>query len=140
MIYIGLDVHKVNAKVAWLDGEAGEISDRYDCPTAQLAEQLAALAEPQRGALAQRRYTGPLTERGNRFLRWAMVLAAQHFGQLKATKKLLLRKWYRHLGWKHGRNAARVALARRLLDIIFAMLRDGVEFDQARLAVTGPDR
>ena len=95
---------------------------------------------PRISQSGQRRYSGPLTKRGNRFLRWAMVLAAQHFGRLKATENLALRKWYGHLVWKHGRNPAKVALARRLLDIIFAMLRDGVEFDPARLAVADRDR
>ena len=37
MIYIGLDVHKVNTTVAWLDNETGEISAAHNCPTDQLA-------------------------------------------------------------------------------------------------------
>ena len=38
MIYIGLDVHKVNTTVAWLDRETGEISAAHNCPTGQLRE------------------------------------------------------------------------------------------------------
>ena len=38
MIYIGLDVHKVNTTVAWLDRETGEISGAHNCPTDQLRE------------------------------------------------------------------------------------------------------
>ena len=32
MIYIGLDVDKVNAPVAWLDSETGEISAASNAP------------------------------------------------------------------------------------------------------------
>ena len=92
---------------------------------------------PRVSQSGERRWTGPLTKRGNRFLRWAMVLAAQHFSRVKATKNLSPGKWYYHLAFQHGPNVAKVALARRMLDIIFAMLRDGTEFDPTRL--TGAD-
>ena len=48
MIYIGLDVHKVNTTVAWLDRETGEISAAHNCPTDQLAERLATLSGSKR--------------------------------------------------------------------------------------------
>ncbi|GAI58639.1 unnamed protein product, partial [marine sediment metagenome] len=48
MIYIGLDVHKVNTTVAWLDNETGEISKAHNCPTDQLAERLATLSGSKR--------------------------------------------------------------------------------------------
>lgn len=82
--------------------------------------------------------TGPLTKRGNRHLRWAMVLAAQHFTRSRTTKQLaVMRCYYRHLH-KHGPNPAKVAVARRLLNIILAMLRANTEFDRTRLARAGP--
>ena len=48
MIYIGLDVHKVNTTVAWLDNETGEISGAHNCPTGQLRKHLAALSGSKR--------------------------------------------------------------------------------------------
>jgi len=77
---------------------------------------------------------GELTRRGNSWLRWALMMAARHF-PCKATEELSLRKWYYRLvlSGKHI-NTARCALARRLVHVIFAMLRDGSEFDPTRLA------
>lgn len=77
---------------------------------------------------------GELTRRGNPWLRWALVLAAHHF-PCKATEGLSLRKWYYRLvmSGKHV-STARCALARRLAHVIYAMLRDGTEFDPTRLA------
>lgn len=82
-----------------------------------------------------RSFTGPLTKAGNAHLRWAMVLVAQHFGQSQRTRDLRIRRWYARLVYRHGPNPGKVALARRLLDIIFAMLRDGTPFDAERHAV-----
>jgi transposase len=83
----------------------------------------------------ERRSTGPLTKAGNAHLRRVMVLAAQHFAQSEATRDLRVRRWYARLVYRHGPNPAKVALARRLLDIIFAMLRDATTFDAERYAL-----
>jgi transposase len=80
----------------------------------------------------ERRFTGPLTKAGNPHLRRTMVLVAQHFAQSQATRELPMRRWHARLVYKHGPNPAKVALARRLLDIIFAMLRDQTSFDAER--------
>lgn len=82
-----------------------------------------------------RRFTGPLTKAGNRYLRRTMVLVAQHFACSRQTQNLRLRRWYARLVYRHGPNPAKVALARRLLDIIFAMLRDSSTFDAERYAL-----
>jgi transposase len=79
--------------------------------------------------------TGPLTKRGNRRLRRIMILAAQHFVQVKATRDLSLRKWHARQVFRHGPNPAKVAVARRLLNIIFALLRDQAAFDASRYAL-----
>jgi len=83
----------------------------------------------------ERSFTGPLTKAGNAHLRRVMVLAAQHFVQSHATRDLRVRRWYARLVYRHGPNPAKVALARRLLDILFAMLRDGTTFDAERYAL-----
>jgi len=75
---------------------------------------------------------GPLTKRGNRRLRRLMILAAQHFIQSRALRHSSLWKWYVGQVFRHGRNPAKVAVGRRLLTIIFVMLRDRVPFDGAR--------
>ena len=83
----------------------------------------------------ERRYTGPLKKRGNHGLRWALVMAAGHFAASTKTRELSLTARYRYHIYKHGPNPAKVALARRLVDIIFAMLRDLTLLDSARYLI-----
>lgn len=83
----------------------------------------------------ERKFTGPLSKAGNPHLRRTMVLVAQHFAQSQQTRDLRLRRWYARLVYQHGPNPAKVALARRLLGIIFAMLRDQTSFDPERYAL-----
>jgi transposase len=81
----------------------------------------------------ERCFTGPLPRRGNPHLRRALVLLAQHIawsGDLRQSR--FMRPFYRLLH-RRGPNPAKIALARRLCDVIFAMLRDGTEFQLERL-------
>jgi transposase len=80
----------------------------------------------------ERTRTGPLTKRGNRRLRRSLILSAQHFIQSRQLHDSSLRKWYVAQVFRHGRNPAKVAVARRLLTVIFAMLRDRLPFDLKR--------
>jgi len=90
---------------------------------------------PQVKQSGERQSTGPLTKAGNPHLRRTMVLVAQHFARSQQTRDLRVRRWYARLVYKHGPNPAKVALARRLLDLIFAMLRDATTFDAERHAL-----
>jgi transposase len=82
----------------------------------------------------ERQRTGRLTRRGNPFLRHALVMLAQHVAMKQDVKDTPLKRAYnRHLH-RYGPNPAKVALARKLCDIILAMLRDGTDFDLTRLA------
>lgn len=111
--------------------EIGEIS-RFETATALRGYSgLVPRVEQSGGKLR----TGPLTKRGNRRLRRIMILAAQHFVQVKASRDLSLRKWYARQVFRHGPNPAKVAVARRLLNIIFALLRDQTAFDASRYAL-----
>lgn len=87
---------------------------------------------PRVSQSGQQSHTGPLTKAGNVYLRRAMVLAAQLFSRNGATRDLRLRRWYMKLVFRHGPNPAKVALARRMLDLIHAMLRDRAPFDADR--------
>ena len=87
---------------------------------------------PQVQQSGERTRHGPLTKRGNRRLRRLMILAAQHFVQTRAVRHSSLGKWYAGQAFRHGRNPAKVAVARRLLTILFVLLRDRVPFDGAR--------
>jgi transposase len=78
--------------------------------------------------------TGPLVRSGNPYLRHALVLVAQHMSCSKKLAGTRLKRFYGRQLLRHGRNPAKVALARKLCDIIFAMLRKGTDFDLHDLA------
>jgi len=111
-----------------------EIGDVRRFPSAAHLRSYSGLV-PEVRQSGERSFTGPLTKAGNAHLRRAMVLAAQHFAASRATRDLRLRRWFGRLVYAHGANPAKVALARRLLDIIFALLRDQTTFDRERYAL-----
>jgi transposase len=89
---------------------------------------------PQVYQSAEKRRTGPLEKRRDPHLRRAMLLLAQQVARSGAWKgsRLVQRYWqhYRRL----GPNVARVALARRLCDLIHVLLTRGENLDLKRLA------
>jgi len=91
---------------------------------------------PKNEQSGERSFTGPLRLRGNEHLRWALIQLAACFANATSTAELSLSKRYRQKVYVHGPNPARVDLARKLTGIIFAMLRDGTEFDAERYLET----
>jgi transposase len=81
----------------------------------------------------ERSYLGPLT-RGHRGLKYALVLLAQHFAWNRGFDGTGLKQAYYRCLHRHGPTPAKVALARHLCDVIFAMLRDGTDFTPQQLA------
>lgn len=75
-------------------------------------------------------FYGSITKQGNRFLRWALVEAAQKYGRKQGP----LGNFYRRLERKHGSKAARVATARKIMTVIWHMLKKGEDFDESKLA------
>lgn len=75
-------------------------------------------------------FYGPITKQGNRFLRWALVEAAQKYGKRQGPVGDSFRRVWR----KKGAKAARVATARKLLTIIWHMLKKGENFDESKIA------
>lgn len=72
---------------------------------------------------------GSITKQGNKFLRWALVEAAQGWGKRGGP----LGNFYRRIQFKHGSKSARVAVARKLAEIIWHMLVKGEDFDENRI-------
>jgi len=75
---------------------------------------------PSTYASGQRTFHGSITKRGNSFLRWAAVEAA--FPAIK--KDLGLKVLYQRLARRKGPNVAKIAVARRLLTIIYRVLTE----------------
>jgi len=81
---------------------------------------------------------GPLTKRGNKWLRYAAVLAAQRMAQMRHPDPKLKRTFL-SVSFRHGRNPGKIAAARRLLDLVYYLLKNGQDYraPSTRIAGTG---
>jgi transposase len=73
---------------------------------------------------------GGITRQGSPWLRWMMVEAAQ----VATRSSPAARRYYERLLRKKHKHVARVALARKLLIAVYALLRDGEMFDEDKFA------
>jgi transposase len=73
---------------------------------------------------------GGITHQGSSALRWIMVEAAQVASRSSPAAK----RYYQRLLRKKHKHVARVALARKLLIAVYALLHDGVVFDEQKFA------
>ena len=67
-------------------------------------------------------HRGSITKQGSPLVRWAAIEAV---GNYRAKGNEKLREDYRHIAERRGRYKARVAVARKLLTLVFYALRDG---------------
>ncbi|MGD0110797.1 MAG: IS110 family transposase [Armatimonadota bacterium] len=65
---------------------------------------------------------GPLTKVGNAWLRYAAVLATQRMAQMRHPDPKL-KHVFLSVAFRHGRNPGKIAAARRLLDLIYHLLK-----------------
>jgi transposase len=79
---------------------------------------------------AGRAARGGITRQGSPWLRWIMVEAAQ----VAARTSPAARRYFLRLRRKKHPHVARVALARKLLVAVYALLRDGVAFEESVFA------
>ena len=79
---------------------------------------------------AGKRARGGITRQGSPWLRWIMVEAAQVATRCSPAA----RSYYQRLRRKKAAHVARVALARKLLVTVWAMLHDGLVFDETIFA------
>jgi transposase len=63
---------------------------------------------------------GSITKQGSKWLRWILVELSHHF--INSSKKM--ERMYLKVSKSHGKNAARVSVAREMLKVIYYMLRD----------------
>jgi transposase len=80
-----------------------------------------------------KRRLGAITKQGNRYLRALLVEAAQCVFRLRADDPL--KRWALAVEQRRGRNIATIAVARRLAGILWAMWRDGSNYDPTRLGL-----
>jgi len=82
-----------------------------------------------RESAGKRHYEG-ITHQGSRVLRWAMIQAAH--GASRSSP--VIRAWYEQRKQRKRPQVARVALARKLLTCVWALLRQGVCFEESVFA------
>jgi transposase len=74
---------------------------------------------PSTYSSGNRTYQGKITKQGNKWLRWAMVEAAQQ----APSKDLWLRGFHQRIS-KNGKKIARVAVARKLLEVVYRIWKE----------------
>ena len=79
---------------------------------------------------AGHRQDGGLSYQGSKLLRWAMIQATQ--GATRGSPAV--RAWYEQRRQRKRPQVARVALARKLLTCVWALLRHGVSFEETVFA------
>jgi transposase len=75
---------------------------------------------PSTHGTADKLYHGRIIKQGNKFLRWALTEAAQ----VSIRYSEYFRYYYNKVRTKKNANSATIAVARRMLEIIYAMLKE----------------
>ena len=83
---------------------------------------------PSERSSGERQHKGAVTKAGNARMRWLLVEAAWSIWRSRTSNSEPLRQWAERLATRRGRRVAVVALARRLAGILYAMWRDGTEY------------
>ena len=98
----------------------------------QVAAYLGLVPREWSSSEIQRR--GRITKTGNKRTRWLLGEAARGVMRMKTNVRACpLRLWAERLAARRGTGVAVVALARRLAGILFALWRDGTDYDPNRL-------
>jgi transposase len=90
---------------------------------------------PREDSSAERRHRGSITKAGPGRPRTLLVQASWHIWRSGRGGATALHAWVHRLAARRGRRIALVALARRLARCLYAMWRDGRDFDGTRVRV-----
>jgi transposase len=100
-----------------------EIGDIGRFPSARKLCSYAGLVPSVHSSGGKTRY-GPITKQGSRWLRWILIELSHHF----VNSSYRMKRMYLRISKSHGKNTARVAIARQMLKVIYYMLRDSRPF------------
>lgn len=84
---------------------------------------------PSEYSSGERQHRGRITKRGNARMRWLLVEAGWRILRSRRSECASLRAWAMQIAARRGKRIAVVALARRLSGILYAMWRDGTEYE-----------
>ena len=79
---------------------------------------------PSTHGSGERLYHGRIVKQGNKFLRWALTEAAQT--SIRCSE--YFRYHYSKVRSRKNANSATIAVARRMLEVIYVMLKEGREY------------
>lgn len=88
---------------------------------------------PREHSSGEKQHRGRISKAGNSRARALMVEAAWALLRWKTPKTQALHEWATRIAARRGKATAVVALARKLAGIMFAIWRDGTEFDPEHL-------
>lgn len=91
---------------------------------------------PREDSSADRRHRGSITKAGPGRPRALLVQASWHIWRTARGGAAALHAWVHRVAARRGRRIALVALARRLARRLYAMWRDGRDFDGTRVRLT----
>jgi transposase len=95
---------------------------------------------PRERSSGEKQHKGRITKSGNNRTRYLLVEAAWVLlSRVKQERAQPLQTWAERIAARRGKRVAVVALARRLAGILYAIMRDGTEFDAGRF-VAAADR
>jgi transposase len=94
---------------------------------------------PGERSSGEQQHRGPITKRGNGRTRWLLVEAAWGVIRHAHPDTAELRTWATRIAARRGRRIAAVALARRLAGILYAMWRDGTDYQPQVVRTTTQD-
>ncbi|HYO54955.1 IS110 family transposase [Archangium sp.] len=83
---------------------------------------------PSERSSGEKQHKGPITKTGNSRVRWLLVQVALCLLRMRKPETAHLREWAEKIAVRRGKETAVVALARGVAGILFAMLRDGTEY------------
>lgn len=90
---------------------------------------------PSEKSSGEQQRRGRISKTGNRRMRYLLVEAAWRVLRTKNPAAAALRTWAESIAQRRGRSIAAVALARRLAGILYAMWRDGQDYQAPRRAM-----
>lgn len=91
---------------------------------------------PREWSSSEVRRRGPITKAGSKRMRSLLVEAGWGILRYQKAETEQLRQWALQVASRRGKAKAAVALARKLARMLFAMWRDGRDFEGVRLIAT----
>jgi transposase len=92
---------------------------------------------PREYSSGERQHRGRISKAGSSRARSLLVEAAWSLLRWKTERTRALHEWYARIAQRRGKATAVVALARKLAGIMFAVWRDGTQFDPQLLRPRG---